>query len=606
LADGEQLVRVIVLKPLSTQMFQLLKQRLCGLVNRRLFYLPFSRDIQPLNAPQIEQIVALLKECTRVGGILLCQPEHILSFQLMGLHTFCAMQAGAADATRMLMEAQEWLDGATRDILDESDEILSVKYQLIYTVGTPRPLEGQPWRWDVIQEVFSLLAEVAKAVDVPGGLDVGAVAESRRFPVTRILTPQGGQTLLKAIIKKIVDENRLQQWISFKNNSNADKNLISRFLRQLTINPADNKSVQEIAGNRFGVLLLLRGLFAHGILKLCLQEKRWRVDYGLDPKRSMLAVPYRAKDSPAPRAEFGHPDMIIVLTCLSYYYGGLSDDQLNTSFALLLESDNPAMRYEHWVKGIENLPTNLASLRGLNLDDFEQKHVHIFPRLRFNKAVIDFYLSECVFPKEAREYQHKLTTNAWDLARNKTRLTTGFSGTNDNRHLLPLSIEQLDQESQRHTNAQVLEYILREENRQVLCTDSDDALGLLRRLVLQTPPVMVLLDVGAQVLELQNEDVARQWLKLDTRPTIEAAVYFDPLDDEIRVLLRDGRIEPLAGSLYRTQLDKTLVYLDEAHTRGTDFKFPSGTRAVVTLGPKLTKDKLVQGEPTIAPRVCFR
>ncbi|KAJ6561052.1 hypothetical protein DFH09DRAFT_921131 [Mycena vulgaris] len=591
LADGEQLVRVVVLKPLSAQMFQLLKQRLCGLVHRRLFYLPFSRDIQ-LDAAKIEQIVALLKECARIGGILLCQPEHILSFQLMGLHTFCQMQPGSSE----LRDAQEWLDGAARDILDESDEILSVRYQLIYTVGTPSPLEGQPWRWDIIQEVFSILTEQAATIaDVPEGLEIGTVTEPRRFPVTRILTQKGGQALLKSIIKDIVEENRLQQWVSFRNYSVEQKKLISRFLRQLPINPADNRSLQEISGDRYSILLLLRGLFSHGILRLCLQEKRWRVDYGLDPKRSMLAVPYRAKDSPAPRAEFGHPDMIIVLTCLSYYYGGLSDDQLNTSFALLLNSDNPAIRYEHWVNGIDNLPPNLASLRGLNLEDLQQKTCYIFPLLRYNKAVIDFYLSECVFPKEAREFQHKLSTNAWDLARTRERLTTGFSGTNDNKYLLPLSIEQLDQESQRHTNAQVLEYILQDENREVLCTNSDDAMGLLRRLVQQTPSVMVLLDVGAQVLELQNEAVAREWLKLDTRPNIEAAAYFDPSDDEIRVLSRDGRVELFEGSLYRTQLDKTLVYLDEAHTRGTDFKFPSGTRAVVTLGPKLTKDKLVQG-----------
>ncbi|KAJ7483151.1 hypothetical protein FB451DRAFT_1084291 [Mycena latifolia] len=595
LADGEQLVRVIVLKPLATQMFQLLKQRLCGLVHRRLFYLPFSRDIQPMDPVQIEKIADLLKECARVGGILLCQPEHILSFQLMGLHTFCQMQTGSSQ----LIEAQKWLDGATRDVLDESDEILNVRYQLIYTVGTPTPLEGQPWRWNVIQGVFSMLAEQAVQIEikVPGGLEIGTVAQPRQFPVTRILTAKGGQELIKAIVREILGEkSRLQEWISFRNYTEDDKRLISRFLRQLTINPADEQKVRKICGeDRFSILLLIRGLFAHGVLKLSLQEKRWRVDYGLDLKRSMLAVPYRAKDSPALRAEFGHPDMIIVLTCLSYYYGGLSDEQLNTSFALLLNSDNPTARYEQWVKGIENLPANLASLRGLNLEDFEQKTRHIFPLMRYNKAAIDFYLSECVFPKEAREFQYKLTTNAWDLARTKPRLTTGFSGTNDNKYLLPLSIEQLDQDSQRHTNAQVLEYILQPENRKVLCTNSDDALSLLRRLVQQTPPVMVLLDVGAQVLELQNEEVAREWLKLDTRPNIEAAVYFDPQDDEIRVLLRDGRIESFAGSLYRTQLDKTLVYLDEAHTRGTDFKFPAGSRAVVTLGPKLTKDKLVQG-----------
>ncbi|KAJ6561074.1 hypothetical protein DFH09DRAFT_1035925 [Mycena vulgaris] len=587
LANGKQLVRVIVLKPLSAQMFQLLKQRVCGLANRRLFYLPFSRDIQ-LDGTKIEQIVALLKECARIGGILLCQPEHILSFQLMGLHAFCQTESG--EDALMLREAQEWLDGAARDILDESDEILNVRYQLIYTIGAVSPLEGCPWRWDITQAVFSLLQKVA--VD---DVEMNTYPEPRRFPLTRILTGTGRQGLVQSIIDNIVFKDGLQEWISFRICTSRDKTSVSRFLSQLDIAPEDARSLYNFSEDQFSQLLLLRGLFAHGIFALSLQEKRWRVDYGLDPRRSMLAVPYRAKDSPAARAEFGHPDMIIVLTCLSYYYGGLTDDQLNTAFKFLLNCDNPEAQYGYWVNGIDNLPPNLASLRGLNLDDFEQRTKHIFPLLRYNKAAIDFYLSECVFPKEAREFQYKLTTNAWDLARTREKLTTGFSGTNDNKYLLPLSIKQLDQESQRHTNAQVLEYILQPENRRVLCTNSDNAMGLLWRLVQQTPSVTVLLDVGAQVLELKNEEVAREWLKLDTRSNIEAAVFFDPSSDEIRVVSRDGRAQPFASSLYKTQLQKTLVYLDEAHTRGTDFKFPAGSRAVVTLGPKLTKDKLVQG-----------
>ncbi|KAJ7132331.1 hypothetical protein C8R44DRAFT_611840 [Mycena epipterygia] len=589
LADGEQLVRVIVLKPLSSQMFQLLKQRVCGLANRRLFYLPFSRDIQLDNA-KIRQVVALFKECAQVGGILLCQPEHILSFQLMGLHAFC--QSETSEESRMLMEAQEWLDSTARDILDESDEILNVHYQLIYTVGSAIPPEGRPWRWKLTQAVFSLLEKVAKTV--ADGLEINTVTDSRRFPVTRILTPGGRQTLVQSIVHEIVFEDGLQEWISFRTYARTDKNLVTRFLQRLDVSPDEDLTLRKLSGERFGHLLLLRGLFAYGILSFSLQDKRWRVEYGLDPKRSMLAVPYRAKDSPAPRAEFGHPDMIIVLTCLSYYYGGLTDDELSRTFKFLLNSDNPEGQYEHWVAGIDNLPAHLVNLRGLNLDDFDQKTRDIFPLLRYNKGVIDFYLSECVFPKEAREFRYKLTTNAWDLARSRPRLSTGFSGTNDQKYLLPLSIDQLDQDSQLHTNAQVLDYILQQENREVLCTGSDDARRLLQHVVAQEPCVMVLLDVGAQVLELRNEEVAREWLKLERRPYVEAAVYFDPSSDEIRVVSRDGRIQPLASSLYKKQLEKTLVYLDEAHTRGTDFKFPANSRAVVTLGPRLTKDKLVQ------------
>ncbi|OAX31196.1 hypothetical protein K503DRAFT_647823, partial [Rhizopogon vinicolor AM-OR11-026] len=76
----------------------------------------------------------------------------------------------------------------------------------------------------------------------------------------------------------------------------------------------------------------------------------WRIDYGLDPQRTMLAVPYRAKDVPSSRAEFGYPDIAIVLTCLSYYYGGLDEKQVAVCFSQLLKQNNPALEYETWIE----------------------------------------------------------------------------------------------------------------------------------------------------------------------------------------------------------------------------------------------------------------
>lgn len=69
----------------------------------------------------------------------------------------------------------------------------------------------------------------------------------------------------------------------------------------------------------------------------------------------MLAVPYRAKDNPATQAEFSHPDAAIILTCLSYYHGGLSDKQLYTAFEKLLLSDHAQEEYECWVKDAPEL-----------------------------------------------------------------------------------------------------------------------------------------------------------------------------------------------------------------------------------------------------------
>jgi hypothetical protein len=38
------------------------------------------------------------------------------------------------------------------------------------------------------------------------------------------------------------------------------------------------------------------------------------------------------------------------------------------------------------------------------------------------------------------------------------------------------------------------------------------------------------------------------------------------------------------------------VYIDEAHTRGTDLKLPVNARGAVTLGLGQTKDQTVQGK----------
>jgi hypothetical protein len=45
----------------------------------------------------------------------------------------------------------------------------------------------------------------------------------------------------------------------------------------------------------WNVLLGVRGLLAHGVWNFVVQQKRWLVEYGLDPSRCPMAVPYKAK-----------------------------------------------------------------------------------------------------------------------------------------------------------------------------------------------------------------------------------------------------------------------------------------------------------------------
>jgi hypothetical protein len=306
------------------------------------------------------------------------------------------------------------------------------------------------------------------------------------------------------------------------------------------------------------------------------------------------------QDVPSQRAEFAHPDVAIALTCLSYYYGGLTKDQVLLCFNLLAKLGNPEMEYDHWVAIGKDLPPELRWLNGVNTEDEAQVDQLLVPLFSRNKGVVDFFLSQRVFPHYAREFLSKLPTSAWDIAEDKANITTGFSGTNDNRYLLPASITQEDPDFVLSTNALVLQNLLRPENDHYECTEGvagerEVATAFLKRLVDQDLEIRVLLDVGAQMLELQNEELARTWLSL--RSDVSAAVFFSD-SDHLTVITQDGTIEPLISSPFNRQLEKCIVYLDDAHTRGTDLKLPLGMRAAVTLGPKVTKDRLVQGEIT--------
>ncbi|KAF2745985.1 hypothetical protein M011DRAFT_527167 [Sporormia fimetaria CBS 119925] len=338
-------------------------------------------------------------------------------------------------------------------------------------------------------------------------------------------------------------------------------------------------------------------------------KKRWNVQFGLHPDRHPIAVPFLVKGVPSPTSEWGHPDVAIILTCVSFYYEGLSVVQFKQALDHLMKSDEPSIEYEKWAT--KTLPEALRDFHAINVEDTTQLselHKHI----RFN-VFLDFYLNNFVFPKHAKQFKSKLQASGLDLVlynpRRKGCQTTGFSGTNDTRHQRPMTIKQNDLPSCHHTNAEVLSYLLEPRNqkyvrmvdrRQRRLTEE----GILRKLLNPHdkpqdqdghPPrwerIRVLIDAGAQILEHGNKSLAQLWLKIDHEAV--AAVYFDS-EHRARVVWGKGKDTPLSASPYAGSLEECLVYLDESHCRGTDLPLPPNARAALTLGPHLTKDALAQ------------
>ncbi|KAK6074920.1 hypothetical protein SCUP234_07919 [Seiridium cupressi] len=605
LATGVRLVRTIVTKPQFRQMHQILLAKCGNLIARRIYQLPISREIL-LDSSKVQIIRQMLEECMKGGGILLVQPEHLLSFQLMGIER---MISGEHTVARMVLMVQEFLDAHSRDIIDESDENLSVKFELVYTIGQQRSIEHSPQRWTIIQQVLELVRHLAPDVQslFPQSLEIYEWRHtSGRFPRLRIFREDALRRLLERLAEQIC--HRGLEGFPIARQPEMMRTTVQRYILHSDLPLVDIEMVEKGSFWTDAVidtLLLLRGLIAGGIIAHALCQKRWRVNYGVDSNRipkTRLAVPFRAKDDPAPRSEFSHPDVVIVLTSLSYYYAGLKDQDLFDLFSLLKNDDQATSEYSTWVHYAPTLPKSYGDLAGINLQDRVQCKTEVFPHLRYSKGAIDYFISHLVFSKEMQEFPYKLSASGWDLGKVRSHPVTGFSGTNDSRYILPATVSQLDIPEQRHTNALVLNYLVKPENKVFLMserTTSDGAISdgveILGRFTELMPQVRVILDVGAQIIDLTNQEVARRWLRMveEDGDRTQAVIYFDN-DDVLSVIDRFGCIEPLQVSPFAKQTDKCLVFLDESHTRGTDLKLPEDYRAAVTLGHNLTKDRLVQ------------
>ena len=612
-----RLVRVIVAKAQSHQMLQMLISKLGGLLNRRIYHMPFSRNLR-MSSTEAENVRKMYEDCVANRGVLLVQPEHILSFKLMAVESVLIDQPELA---RSMLATQAYFDEVTRDIIDEVDENLSVKFELIYTMGSQEAIDFAPERWLIIQQVLALLPRFAFQVQqlLPEAIDIRDVSDGK-FPRVRLLRKDAADQLLESMAQHVVDWGL--SGLPTRSQSDEMRAAILRYITQPELDIEDIDAVEK--GNFWSdstklPLLLVRGLIAGGVLQFTLRyvfiwrrilattelkwhfsNKRWRVNYGLDTTRTpstALAVPYRSKDSPSPRSEFSHSDVVLILTLLSQYYGGLSNEQLFDTLNHVLNSDQCDIHYDDFVRtASSSLPAAFRQLSGVSIRDRHQCMTEVFPAIRYSKNAVDYYLTNLVFPKQCKQFPQKLSASGWELGASKTHPTTGFSGTNDTLHLLPLDVTHLDLPSQSHTNAQVLAYLLKDETSVKLLPpcikntmrDGEHLLTIVQGL---ESDVRVILDCGASILELNNREVAKAWLRMRHRD-VEAVVYFE--DERLSVLDHTGRIESFQTSPYAKQLDLCIVYLDESHTRGTDLKLPRDYRAAVTLGAQLTKDRLTQ------------
>lgn len=223
-----------------------------------------------------------------------------------------------------------------RSILDESDAILQPKYQLIYTVGNQLPPDGGSLRWTIVQAVLKHVPGHMKRFwdeygkgniefdekYIDNGHVFGAPTVSYRsdvFTPCRIL----GETMFEHLKSALIDDFLGGRFdIDFPEIRSAKRNGLRSLLTHKVLDSTAFQVIEEFTENERNTIMILSGLLRFEVLKLIL-TKRWRVNYGVDANgRRKMAIPFRAKDVAAEMTEFGHPDVAICFTQLSYYYSG--------------------------------------------------------------------------------------------------------------------------------------------------------------------------------------------------------------------------------------------------------------------------------------------
>ena len=616
--NSDNLVRFNFLSALLQEAGEYLHSVLSATVlNIPVFYFPFNRDVK-LTAESAEGLVWCLKRCSTTGAVILCSPEHRMSLKLKWYelktnyksskpeNSTESERTGVCNSLEVCKRLEELDSLKYLDVLDEVDEILRTKNKLIYAVGSQEQLPSRESRLNVLQ---GLLGVVASCEHIQQTLsrysliqgNVGHVNGS--FQEFQFVANERHEVPVKRVIEAFATElleNPPYELRWLRNVNLALKNDIIYYATGPHVVHFDTGIIDT---GRLDDILALRGFLAHGLFLHCL-TKRNRVDYGvnrLGGKKKLMAVPFRACETPSLRAEFGHPDCALMYTCLSYYYDGLSFDQILQTFKTLQSLGNNAQKtiYMEWFALCKSL---IPSDEYSSLDDACKLDLSntvlvasLFKYFHKNMKTVNFWLNNCVFPVETMQFPFRLEATAWDLAHNSGNQVAGFSGTNDDQLIMPSLLKWVEQTdlSLRATDGKMLHLLGNSRFETLQITNENLKWKLvLDKVISRTKndcTTCALIDAGALMAGASDNIQVATYL---AQKLNKGVVYFDIARNGWWVRDSLGRAWPKHSS--PIQEKDGFVYFDESRTRGADMKLRSDASAVLTLGPGMRKDKLMQ------------
>jgi hypothetical protein len=384
----------------------------------KIYTIPFYRD-STLDLKSVATMKCAIDDCRMGGGALVVAPEHRLSLELKvkELH-----RRGEHDiATRIekdILERDIWYD-----IIDECDEVLRHRYQLIYAMGVSIALPGGANRWRAVQAILAMLAHNDEIKGFlchhPKACKLVKKSRSRwaevQFfdgePLKRMLKKprlEGG--LLEKVADAIIcNPPHEMEWM-------RDYPLKEDIKKAMTKEEFSADTLHDLSDQRLSDVLALRGFLVGGLLRHCLL-KRHRVDFGVArPGKRRVAVPFRFADTPNERSEFAHPDCAIAFTVLSYYHDGLTRRELELALKTLLTLGDSAQRnfYGLWFQAScadqsavdHALFESIDRIEKIDLTN-QVQFEKLWPVYSHNMYTINFYLNYCVLPYETEQFESR-------------------------------------------------------------------------------------------------------------------------------------------------------------------------------------------------------
>lgn len=568
-----------------------------------MFILPFQRDID-LNNKKIKVVQDLIHQCRSERGFLVLAPEHKLSLELKVKELSLNRNSDLSEELEKVVSGNSYCD-----IIDEVDEVLNHRFQLVYSVGTPQALPQGMSRWLSVQA----LLKVVKKLKLEGLKIIPNEVTPEAFPYIEIDENLNVPNFRKSITNLLLNDPPFcMSWTKQYSKTELLIDIITK--------PETDPMSINLPRENFHFVLSLRGLLAYDILLHSLR-KRHRVDYGVNEcGKKRLSVPFRGADTPAKRAEFSHPDCAITLTNLAYYEEGLGEDEIREVFELLLAKGKDAQQiiYSEWldqskVRMQSNVLESVDSVYKIDMTNCYTVDI-LFEHFRLNPSTIDFWLNSCVYPCEIDQYPKRLVGNSWHLAAHQGHCV-GFSGTNDNHQIIPLQLKQYlpwettDRiwQSLLSTNGRMLDVIMSSTKS---CVELGEGLShhmLLsfvkdvmnkkskNRTIQKDWNIDAIIVCGALLAGHSNGNVAKFIMDnclLHQNARLRGVTYFDEEENSWMILEASGRCVPKDQSPLMES--ETFALFDEPRCRGVDLKLRPDAMAVLTLGQDMCKDKLMQ------------